>query len=76
MVAMLTADDVAGILKLSRRSAYTVMRGMPHTEKPLRVTERALTEWVERRTIYPTQTGRKARTTDGTRTKIERRTDR
>ena len=75
MVAMLTADDVAGILKLSRRSAYTVMRSMPHTEKPLRVTERALAEWVDRRTVYPGQAGRQARTTDK-RTRLERRTDR
>lgn len=74
MVAMLTADDVAVALKVSRRSAYTVMRAMPHMERPLRVTERALAEWVDHRTVYPTEAGRKARTTE--RTRIERRSDR
>lgn len=74
MTEMLTADDVAGIMKLSRRSAYRIMREIPHTERPLRVTSHALSEWVDRRTIYPAQEERRARTTD-TRHRIERRRD-
>ena len=42
MDKLLTPDDVAGILHVSRRTAYTIMHQMPHLEKPFRVSEAGL----------------------------------
>lgn len=50
---MLTADDVAAVMRVSRRTAYTYMRQMPHTESPLRVTEEALQAFIDGRTVAP-----------------------
>ena len=55
---MLTADDVAAIMRVTRRTAYTYMRKMPHTESPLRVAEEDLAAWIEGRTVAPKATGK------------------
>ena len=52
MKALLTVDDVAAILKVSRRTAYGYMMQMPHMERPRRVTEGALEGWINGRTVY------------------------
>ena len=50
---LLKVDDVAAILQVSRRTAYDYMAQMIHLEKPLRVTEAALREWLTARTAPP-----------------------
>lgn len=49
----MSPDQVAEIMSISKRSAYTVMNRMPHMQQPLRVTERALREYIESRMVYP-----------------------
>lgn len=44
---LLNSADVAGIMKISRRLARQKMREMKHFERPLRVDEKALMEWVK-----------------------------
>ena len=39
MDKLLTADDVAEVLQVSRRTAYKIMHEMPHMESPFRVAE-------------------------------------
>lgn len=58
MPKLLTADDVAAIMQVTRRTAYTYMRKMPHTESPLRVAEDDLAAWIEGRTVAPTAAGK------------------
>ena len=58
MPNMLTADDVAAIMRVTRRTAYTYMRKMPHTESPLRVAEEDLAAWIEGRTVSPLAGGK------------------
>ena len=53
MKALLTVDDVAAVLQVSRRSAYTYMEQMPHMDQPRRVTERALQEWIDSKMVCP-----------------------
>lgn len=53
MVKLLSADDVAAILKVSKRTAYNLMLDMPHLEKPRRVSEWALTDWLNSKTVEP-----------------------
>lgn len=53
MDKLLTVDDVAGILQVSRRTAYTYMRQMVHMERPMRVTEKALAGWITGRMTAP-----------------------
>lgn len=55
MERLLSPDQVAEIMSISKRSAYTVMYRMPHMEQPLRVTERALREYIESKMVYPIQ---------------------
>ena len=50
---MLAPDDVAAILQVSRRTAYTIMHQMPHLEKPFRVSEAGLRAWLYERTRQP-----------------------
>ena len=54
MDRLLTPDDVARVLQVSRRTAYSIMHQMPHLERPFRVTESALWAWMAARTINPT----------------------
>jgi len=53
MDKLLTPDDVAAILQVSRRTAYTIMHQMPHLEKPFRVSEAGLRAWLYERTRQP-----------------------
>ena len=50
---MYTPDDVAEILQVKRRTAYTYIQEMEHTENPLRVTEEALQAFIDGRTVAP-----------------------
>lgn len=61
MERLLSPEQVAEIMSISKASAYTVIHRMPHMEGPLRVTERALREYIESRMVYPIQTRRKKR---------------
>jgi hypothetical protein len=54
---LLAPDDVAAILKVSRRTAYTIMRQMPHLERPFRVSEAGLRAWLYERTAQPEEKG-------------------
>lgn len=53
MDKLLTPDDVAAILQVSRRTAYTIMHQMPHLERPFRVSESGLRAWLYERTAQP-----------------------
>lgn len=48
-------------MSISKRSAYTVMHRIPHMDSPLRVTERALRDYINERMIYPMPVKRKRR---------------
>lgn len=58
---LLSPEDVADIMSISKRSAYTVMHRIPHMDSPLRVTERALREYINERMVYPMPVKRKRR---------------
>lgn len=58
MEKLLTADDVAGILRVGKRTAYSYMTKMHHLERPLRVTEDSLRNWINEKAVCP-ETGRK-----------------
>lgn len=51
MDKLLTPDEVAGILSVSRRTAYRIMHQMPHIETPFRVAETELRVWLGRKTV-------------------------
>lgn len=53
MDKLLTPDEVAGILRVSRRTAYRIMHQMPHLERPFRVSESGLRAWLYERTRQP-----------------------
>ena len=53
MEKLLTPADVASILSVSKRTAYSLMKGMARIERPLRVTEGSLREWLADREITP-----------------------
>ena len=53
MDKLLTPDDVAAILRVSRRTAYRIMHQMPHMETPFRVAETGLRAWIAGRTVSP-----------------------
>lgn len=53
MDKLLTPDDVAQVLQISRRTAYRIMHQMPHIETPFRVTESGLRAWLYERTRQP-----------------------
>jgi len=53
MDKLLTPDDVAAILQVSRRTAYRIMHQMPHMETPFRVAETGLRAWIAGRTVAP-----------------------
>lgn len=61
MERLLSPEMVAEIMSISKRSAYTVMYKMPHLQQPLRVSERALKEYIESRTVYPIEVKRRKR---------------
>ena len=53
MDKLLTPDDVAQVLQVSRRTAYRIMHQMPHMETPFRVAETGLRAWIAGRTVAP-----------------------
>lgn len=53
MEKLLTPDEVANILRVSRRTAYRIMHQMPHLETPFRVAENGLRAWIAGRTVAP-----------------------
>ena len=53
MDKLLTPDEVAEVLRVSRRTAYRIMRQMPHLETPFRVAETGLRAWIAGRTVSP-----------------------
>lgn len=61
MERMLSPEQVAEILSVKKSTAYTVIHRMPHMESPLRVSERALREYIESRMVYPIQPKRRKR---------------
>jgi hypothetical protein len=50
---LLTPDDVAHVLQVSRRTAYRIMHQIPHIETPFRVAETGLRAWIAGRTVAP-----------------------
>lgn len=61
MERLLAPDQVAEIMSISKRSAYTIMNQIPHMQQPLRVTERALREYIESKMVYPIQMAKRKR---------------
>ena len=53
MDKLLTPDEVAEVLRVSRRTAYRIMHQMPHIENPFRVAETGLRAWIAGRTVAP-----------------------
>ena len=53
MDKLLTPDEVAEILRVSRRTAYRIMHQMPHIQTPFRVAETGLRAWIAGRTVSP-----------------------
>ena len=53
MDKLLTPDEVANILQVSRRTAYRIMHQMPHIATPFRVSETELRVWMGRKTVDP-----------------------
>jgi len=53
MDKLLTPDEVAEILQVSRRTAYRIMHQMPHIETPFRVSESGLLVWLAGKTVDP-----------------------
>lgn len=53
MDRLMTADDVAQALNVSRRTAYTYMAEMIHLTRPLRVAESSFREWIFSNTTAP-----------------------
>ena len=53
MDKLLTPDEVAEVLRVSRRTAYRIMHQMPHIETPFRVAETGLRAWIAGRTVDP-----------------------
>jgi predicted DNA-binding transcriptional regulator AlpA len=64
MDKLLTPDDVAQVLQVSRRTAYRIMHQMPHIDTPFRVAETELRVWLGRKTVDPSmiETKGKAKT--------------
>lgn len=58
---MLTAADVAKILQVSKSKAYELMLDMDHLDSPRRVTEWALRDWIDSRTVTKHKRSRAAR---------------
>ena len=62
MDRLYNVSDVCELFRVKdRRTARKIMRDMPHTEKPLLVSERAVKEWLQRHTLPPESEIRKGR---------------
>ena len=55
MDRMLAVDDVARILAVCRRTAYEVMKRVPHMARPMRCTETALRAYIAENTVHPAE---------------------
>ena len=55
MEKLLKKEDVAAVLQVSPRTAYTYMQQMPHMTEPIRVYESALRAWIAEKTVYPAE---------------------
>lgn len=49
----LSPAEIAERLSISKRQAYNILYQVPHIERPLRASERAVKEWIEKHLIYP-----------------------
>lgn len=49
----MTADDVAEVLGVSKRTAYTYIAQMEHIDRPRRATARGFQAWIRARTVDP-----------------------
>ena len=58
---LLSPEQVAEIMSVSKRSAYDHMHRMPYMDSPLRVRERDLREYLESRMVYPMPERRRKR---------------
>lgn len=58
---LLSPEQVAEIMSVSKRSAYDHMHRMPYMDSPLRVRERDLKEYIESRMVYPMPERRRKR---------------
>lgn len=63
MERLLSPEQVAEILSVKKSTAYTIIHRMPHMESPLRVTERALRDYIESKMVYPIQVRQRRRAT-------------
>ena len=61
MEKLLSPEQVAEIMSVSKRSAYDHMHRMPYMDGPLRVRERDLKEYIESRMVYPMPEKRRKR---------------
>lgn len=52
--------QVMELLSVSKSRVYEIFDQMPCLQRPLRVSERVLKDWIARNTKYPVITGRKA----------------
>lgn len=53
MERFLSPAQVAEQLSISKSQAYNIVHQMPYLKSPLRVSEMALKDWIERNTVYP-----------------------
>jgi hypothetical protein len=54
----MTADDVAEVLGVSKRTAYTYIAQMEHIDRPRRATARGFQAWIRARTVDPETSGK------------------
>lgn len=54
----MTADDVAEVLGVSKRTAYTYIAQMEHIDSPRRATARGFQAWIRARTVDPAMQGK------------------
>ena len=53
MERYLSPAQVAEQLAISKRKAYDIIYSVPHIASPVRISERALKDWIEQNTVYP-----------------------
>ena len=56
MERYLSPAQVAEQLAISKRKAYDIIYSVPHIASPVRISERALKDWIEQNTVYPMPT--------------------
>ena len=63
MERYLSPAQVAEQLAICKRKAYDIIYSVPHISSPVRISERALKDWIDRNTVYPMQKSMKNRKT-------------